>query len=181
MSRFRPRVTYANVTATLALVLALTGGAYAATQLPKNSIGHKQIKKNSIDSSDVKNRSLLSKDFKAGQLPTGPQGSQGAQGVKGDAGQNGFTNLVVRTTTVGGTFSSTGVDCLPGERAVGGGASRSDGSNGTGGDVVNSSFPEAVRGSNVPAPAGSTPTAWHTTFTPAANVTMTFYVVCASP
>lgn len=30
LSRFRPRLTYANVTATLALVLAMGGGAYAA-------------------------------------------------------------------------------------------------------------------------------------------------------
>jgi hypothetical protein len=30
----RPRLTYANVTATLALFLALGGGAYAATSLP---------------------------------------------------------------------------------------------------------------------------------------------------
>jgi hypothetical protein len=46
MSRFRPRISYANVVATLALVLAASGGAYAATQLPKNSVGSKQIEKN---------------------------------------------------------------------------------------------------------------------------------------
>lgn len=33
MKRFRPRLTYANVASTLALVVALTGGAFAATKL----------------------------------------------------------------------------------------------------------------------------------------------------
>ena len=94
--------------ATIAVFLALGGGAYAATQLPKNSVGATQIRKNAviaskiksnaIDSSKVKNGSLLSQDFKAGQLTTSAQvppgakgdaGSQGPQGAKGDAGSQG--------------------------------------------------------------------------------------------
>jgi hypothetical protein len=39
MRRIRSKVTYANVVATLALFVALGGSAYAATQLPKNSVG----------------------------------------------------------------------------------------------------------------------------------------------
>jgi hypothetical protein len=81
----RPRsLTYANVAATLALALAASGGAYAATQLPNNSVGSKQ----------VKNSSLQAKDFKPGQLPagaTGPAGPQGAPGAKGDKGDTGAT------------------------------------------------------------------------------------------
>jgi hypothetical protein len=72
-------LSYANIVATLALVLAITGGAYAATQLPKNSVGSKQ----------VKNSSLLVKDFKPGQLPAGAQGQQGPQGVPGARGETG--------------------------------------------------------------------------------------------
>lgn len=46
MKFLRARLTYANVTATLAIFLALAGGtALAATRiLPKNSVGSKQIK-----------------------------------------------------------------------------------------------------------------------------------------
>jgi hypothetical protein len=73
------RLSYANVAATLALALSVTGGAYAATQLPKNSVGSKQ----------VKNSSLLAKDFKAGQLPAGPRGAQGLAGAKGETGAPG--------------------------------------------------------------------------------------------
>ena len=64
-------VSYANVASTLALVVALSGGAYAATQLPKNSVTSKQ----------VKNGSLKAADFKAGQLPAGPAGPAGAPAV----------------------------------------------------------------------------------------------------
>src|SRR5437763_10452248 len=85
------RLTYANVVSTLALFAALGGGAYAAINLPKNSVTTVQ----------VKNGSLLAKDFKKGQLkagarglagPAGLPGAKGAagiQGVKGDPGLDG--------------------------------------------------------------------------------------------
>lgn len=47
MSRLRDRLTYANVTATLALFVALGGTGYAATQLPRNSVGKAQLRKSS--------------------------------------------------------------------------------------------------------------------------------------
>src|SRR4051794_19100791 len=99
----RPRLSYANVVATLALVLAASGGAYAATQLPRNSVGSRQIRKNAVTSSKIKNGSLLPQDFKAGQLPAGApglpgqQGQQGIQGVKGDKGDRGPSDAYNRT------------------------------------------------------------------------------------
>ena len=78
MRRLLSHLSYANVVATLALVLAVTGGAYAATQLPKNSVGSKQ----------VTNGSLKAKDFKPGQLPAGPQGVPGPKGEAGAPGPN---------------------------------------------------------------------------------------------
>jgi hypothetical protein len=79
IGRFRP--TYANVTATLALFVALGGTSYAALSLPANSVG----------SAQVKNGSLLKKDFKAGQLPAGKRGPAGARGAAGAAGAAGAT------------------------------------------------------------------------------------------
>jgi hypothetical protein len=82
MNRIFGSGRYANVTATMALVLALGGTSYAAIKLPANS----------VTSKTVKDRSLLSKDFKRGQLPAGrtgaagPAGPQGAQGPAGPAG-----------------------------------------------------------------------------------------------
>jgi hypothetical protein len=83
LSKLRPRPTYANVASTLALMLALGGGAYAATSLPKKSVGTKQLKKNAVISPKVKNGSLLARDFKAGQLPRGPKGNKGSRGAPG--------------------------------------------------------------------------------------------------
>ncbi len=47
MKRFRPRLTYANVIASLALFVALGGSAVAAG-LAKNSVGPNQIKKGAV-------------------------------------------------------------------------------------------------------------------------------------
>jgi hypothetical protein len=91
MTRIRPSLTYANVMATIAVFLALGGGAYAVTQLPKNSVGTKQIKNNAVNSAKVKDHALLAKDFKAGQLPSGPRGAQGPQGAQGSQGLPGQT------------------------------------------------------------------------------------------
>jgi hypothetical protein len=53
----RPRITYANVTATLALVFAMSGGAYALTvsgeHVENGSLTGKDIAKNSITAKDV--------------------------------------------------------------------------------------------------------------------------------
>ncbi len=104
MRRIFGRGRYANVTATMALIVALSGTSYAAIKLPANSVGSKQIKKSAVANSDlrsnavtsgkVKNGSLLSADFKAGQLPAGPAGAAGPRGftgAKGDKGDKGDT------------------------------------------------------------------------------------------
>jgi hypothetical protein len=82
---------YANVTATLALVLALTTSSYAALSITGKNVQNGSIKgadlgKNSITSAKVKDRSLLRKDFKSGQLPAGARGQKGEKGDTGDPG-----------------------------------------------------------------------------------------------
>jgi hypothetical protein len=74
----QPRLTYANVTATLALFLALGGGAYAATALPARSVGPRElkanavtrakIKRNAVDGSKVLDGSLRGADIKESTL-----------------------------------------------------------------------------------------------------------------
>jgi hypothetical protein len=74
------KLTYANVTSTLCLVLLLGGGtAYAASKmLPKNSVGARQIKKGAVTPAK------LSKAAKAALR--GPQGNPGAPGTTASAG-----------------------------------------------------------------------------------------------
>jgi len=54
MQQIRKRLTYANVMSSIAVFLVLGGGAaFAATQLPKNSVGSPQIKKNAVKTGDI--------------------------------------------------------------------------------------------------------------------------------
>ena len=48
LARLRGRLSYANVTATLALFIALGGTSYAAITLPRNSVGAKQIRAGAV-------------------------------------------------------------------------------------------------------------------------------------
>jgi len=72
------RVRYADVASTLALVVALSGGAYAAATLPKGSVDSPQLRPRAVTapklsddavaSRAVLDGSLRSRDFAAGQL-----------------------------------------------------------------------------------------------------------------
>jgi len=86
--RLRPRITFANVVSCLALFIALGSGAYAAKQLPKNSVGTKQLKKNavtkvkirknSVNGPRVKKNSLTGADIKLSKLGTVPSAKSAA-------------------------------------------------------------------------------------------------------
>jgi len=62
------QLSYANVVASIALFVALGGGAYAAISLPRNSVGAKQIKKNAVNGRKVRNHSLTGADVRASTL-----------------------------------------------------------------------------------------------------------------
>ncbi|MDQ2939634.1 MAG: hypothetical protein M3R23_03790 [Actinomycetota bacterium] len=107
MGRLRRRLTYANVVSTIALVLAVGGGAvYAASKIGaqgirKNAIHsfhikNKQVKRQdiaggSINSRKVSNESLTGKDIKEATLGLVPS-AQDARTV------NGITERVVRAS-----------------------------------------------------------------------------------
>jgi hypothetical protein len=80
MTSPRRTLSYANVTATLALVVALSGTSYAAVQLPKNSVGAKQIKTDAVKSAEVKNGSIKLADINKTELPK-LKGAPGAPGT----------------------------------------------------------------------------------------------------
>ena len=58
MSRFRPRITYANVVSTLCLFLLLGGGAYAAA-----TIGASDIKNDAVRNRHIKDGAVGAKDL----------------------------------------------------------------------------------------------------------------------
>ena len=61
------RLTYANVVATVALVLALSGSAYALV------ITGADVKDGSLTSADIRDHSLLSSDLQSAGTPAGPR------------------------------------------------------------------------------------------------------------
>lgn len=107
----------AMVVAVISLVIALGGGAWAATNLPRNSVGPNQIRNNavttaklrnnavnmaklrnnSVNSAKVRDRSLTARDFQQGSLPRGEQGPRGATGPAGP----------IEGTPAGGALSGT--------------------------------------------------------------------------
>ncbi len=69
----RPKLTYANVVATLALFIAIGGAsAFAASHLGKNSVGSKQLRKNSVTTAKIKSEAVTAAKVKNGTL-TGTQ------------------------------------------------------------------------------------------------------------
>jgi hypothetical protein len=85
------RLSPATVIATIALMVALAGTGYAATSLPRNSVGSAQLQANAVTTSKVKNGSLLKVDFAANQIPRGLRGPAGAPGPPGAPGAKGPT------------------------------------------------------------------------------------------
>jgi hypothetical protein len=91
--------TYSNITATLALFVALGGSSYAAVSLNKNSVRSQHIKNgqvkradlagNAITSLQVADGSLRAEDFGPGALRAGSDGAAGPEGPAGPTGPEG--------------------------------------------------------------------------------------------
>ena len=103
-----PRPTPSMVVASVALAVALSGTAVAASvALAPNSVGTAQLKNGAVNTAKVKNSAittakvlngtLLAADFKAGQIPAGPAGPAGAAGAAGPAGPAGPSDAYARS------------------------------------------------------------------------------------
>jgi hypothetical protein len=107
MARFKttvkrrgPRLSYANVMATLAVFLGLAGGAYAAVSLPARSVDTHHIKRHAVTRSKLAARAVdthqlarravtlkrLSRGVRARLSRVGRPGPQGPRGPAGPAG-----------------------------------------------------------------------------------------------
>jgi hypothetical protein len=71
------KLTYANVAATLAVVLSLGVGSAYAADLAKNSVKSKHIKNNTVSTKDIKDASLTAPDFAPDSL-SGVQVNEGS-------------------------------------------------------------------------------------------------------
>jgi hypothetical protein len=88
MKSVHRRLTYANVTSSIALFLVLAGGsAFAATHLGRNTVGTRQLKKEAVTPAKISAAAKRSLRGQAGQ--PGPQGARGPQGEPGTRGERG--------------------------------------------------------------------------------------------
>jgi hypothetical protein len=135
----RPRLTYANVTATLALFVALSGGAYAATALPANSVGSKQLKKSAVETADIKNNAITGTKLKLSTMAKMPS----AVNADHAAAAAAVDKLTYKTATASAPASSAAnaatATCDSGQHVVGGGVKLDSAAVG----VVNDSYPDS--------------------------------------
>ena len=113
LTKLKSRLTYANVIATIALFLALGGGAFAAFKLPKKSVGTKNLKAKAVTEPKLGDKAVS--EGKIGD---------GAVTAAKLAGGAAYKNVVYREVVHGNTSNSFSDDiqCASGEQAVGGGA-----------------------------------------------------------
>lgn len=108
MNLFARRPRYADVVATLALVVAMGGTAYAA--LPKNAVGAKQIKTDAVRpaeikagavrSAEIKNGAVRAADLATGSVGTGQVRDGGVTGTDVADGTLGVRHFVGADATV---------------------------------------------------------------------------------
>ena len=96
--RLRSRLSYANVTASLALFIALGGTGYAAVTLPRNSVGAAQLRSNAVGANEIRRGAVRSgeirnRSIRLSDLATNTRRSlRGTPGPTGPAGKDAATH-----------------------------------------------------------------------------------------
>jgi hypothetical protein len=106
----RTKLTFSNAVALTALFVALSGAAYAAIELPKNSVGTKQLRKGAVTKAKIKPATV-----KALRGATGPAGPPGPVGPAGGTLPAGVT---LRGTFALGQDDGTSSTSLTSETGV---------------------------------------------------------------
>jgi hypothetical protein len=84
----------ALVISLIALFVALGGTTYAATSLPKNSVGTQQIKNGAVTKQKINKKTISALRGSRGPAgPTGPTGATGSQGLQGIQGIQGIQGV----------------------------------------------------------------------------------------
>jgi uncharacterized iron-regulated membrane protein len=127
----RRRPTYADVTASLALFVALGGGAYAATALPAGSVGAEQldrsavvtakIQKNAVDGSKVRDNSLTGADIKESTLRRVRSARVATRAATAAALDKVTYKTAAGTAPAGSAANVATATCDAGDHVIGGG------------------------------------------------------------
>jgi hypothetical protein len=91
-SRFRPKLTYSNVIASLALFIAL-GGAAVAAGLPRNSVGANQLKRSAVTPAKLKKAAVTSGKLAPKSVIAGKLGANAV--LPGNIGNGAITSAKI--------------------------------------------------------------------------------------
>jgi hypothetical protein len=109
-------LSFANVTAALALFVALGGTSYAALAIPANSVGSPQIRPNAVGASEIRSGAVGRSEIRAGGVASSEIARDGVGSSeirRGAVGTSEIHNGSIRTDDVkNGTIAS--VDLAPG-------------------------------------------------------------------
>jgi hypothetical protein len=113
MKRVRKHLSFANVTAMLALFVALGGTSYAA--LARNSVGHQQIRKNAVRSSEVRKNAVGSSEVRNNKLRKSDIGANAVG--RSELADDGVTGTEVEDGSLGPADLTAGAFMGPTIRA----------------------------------------------------------------
>lgn len=91
-SRLRPKLTYSNAIATIALFIAL-GGAAVAAGLPKNSVGPKQLKRGAVTTAKIRKAAVTSGKLAPKSVVAGKLGANSV--LPGNIGNGAITSAKI--------------------------------------------------------------------------------------
>jgi hypothetical protein len=101
MNTIRPRLTYANIVATLALFLAIAGGAAIAATAKKNSVTTKSIKNGNVTAPDLAGIHVVTSPLGGSNVPTSAACPAGEKLIGG-----GVKPVTIGFTQFGGSYPS---------------------------------------------------------------------------
>ena len=172
-------LSYANVMVTVAVFLALGGGAYAfdasggeGPAARTITVSKSALKQMIRQEAAAQVNAAAKKKKKARRGPQGATGPQGPNGVQGSPGVSGLQQVFKSSAVDTSNPKSATVTCPPGKRAIGGGATHSNASPGSVGiDQIQPTDQNTV-------PGGTTVSATATGAVPSWSVTA--FVLCAN-
>jgi hypothetical protein len=120
MKRFAAKPTYANAMATIAVFIALGGASYAATELPRDSVGTEQLQDGAVTGTKIK----------VGSLPASDLAADARSFSKADSDARYLGRTITITSEIApvlaNSYRSGRATCREGYEAAGGGVFSSD-------------------------------------------------------
>ncbi len=113
--KMKPKLTYANVTSTLALFIALTGAtAFAATKLPDKSVGEFQLRPGAVTAEKLRTNAVTAPKIKAEAIKQGKLANGAITAAK--MAQGAVANASLQDASV--TNSKLAPEAVSGDKAL---------------------------------------------------------------